>query len=88
MFKNNRHLTERNQMIGTKPLVVNIYWIMESVEAGDPVEEKKFLVADKNGSMCEFNRSCLSKSLVKEANSVADIGQESKLKLFPITYGP
>ena len=75
-------------MIGAKPFVVNIYWIMESIEAGDPVEEKKFLVADKNGSMCEFNRSCLSKSLVKEANSVADIGQESKLKLFPITYGP
>ena len=66
-------------MTGARPVVVNIYWIMESITAGDPVEEKKFQIVDRNGSLCEFNRSCLSKTLIKEPISFAT-NQESKFE--------
>ena len=69
-------------MTGARPVVVNIYWIMESITAGDPVEEKKFQIVDRNGSLCEFNRSCLSKTLIKEPNSFAIMkNHESKFEI-------
>ena len=53
----NRDVIHRNNMTGTKPIVINIYWIMECIHIGDAVDEKRFLVADMNGSFKEYNRS-------------------------------